>query len=119
GVAAHIDAPRFAFRLGRSMISATLTHTFGADPRSVPALDLIRAAPSYWPRYHRWGRLTVETSEPRVATVVLEDKPDDPLLCALVGGMLVRIPELAGSGEAAVSHPRCVSHGASRCRFRL
>jgi diguanylate cyclase (GGDEF)-like protein len=119
GVAAHIDAPRFAFRLGRSMISATLTHTFGADPRSVPALDLIRAAPSYWPRYHRWGHLTVETGEPRVATVVLEDKPDDPLLCALVGGMLVRIPELAGSGEAAVSHPSCVSQGASVCRFRL
>ena len=92
------DTPRFAQRLGRSVISATLTHVYGAELTSAGPVELLRAAPSYWHRYNTWGELVIEQLGAGGAVIKLGgQRPDDLLLGAMVGGMLGRIPEAAGA----------------------
>jgi serine/threonine-protein kinase len=97
------DTPRFAMRLGRSVISATLTHVYGAELTKAGPLELLRAAPSYWHRYNTWGELEIERAESKLTEIHLGgNPPDDLLIAAMVGGMLQRIPEVAGANGVSL-----------------
>ncbi len=97
------DAGRFAHRLGRSVINATLGHVFGADPEIAGPVKVVRAAPSFWPRYHSWGTLELVGVEPGAASLRLTGSiPNDDIIGALVGGMLQRIPQSAGGGRVSL-----------------
>lgn len=97
------DGPRFFQRLGRSVISATLAHVFGADPESAGPIKVMRASPSFWSRYHSWGSLELAAVEPGAATIrLIGPVPAAPSLELMVGGMLQRIPRSAGAREVTL-----------------
>jgi diguanylate cyclase (GGDEF)-like protein len=108
-----VDAAALGQRVGRATISATLARHLGADPASLTPLVLLRTAESFWSRYHEWGGLAVDDTAAGVRATV--STPSSPLICAVVEGMLGRIPELAGATEVTVVH----EHDAAPCAYEL
>ena len=105
-----------ARRVGRSTITATFTQLFGADPASLPIPLVLSAAPTFWPRYHDWGPITIEAGEAQ-ADLTLSGYPGSRHVCELVSGQLARIIELAGGGDVTVDALSCALDGAASCRF--
>jgi hypothetical protein len=110
------DHHKLARSLGKITISATLPRFFGADPVAHPPMALLRAAESYWARYHSWGRLSVSEDD-SMAILDLRGSPGLPMLCSVIEGAFGRIAEVAGASEVATAHPRCVRDGNPACRF--
>ena len=119
GPRAKGGSEKLARRLGRSVISATLAHLFGADPSSVGPAVLLSACTSFWSKYHNWGDIRVNSIDTNNAQLMLASAATHPLLCQLTVGMLGRIPELAGARAVSVEHTTCLSRGDSDCRFEL
>jgi diguanylate cyclase (GGDEF)-like protein len=107
-----------ARRVGRSTISATFTQLFGANPSSLPIAMVLAAAPTFWPRYHDWGPFSIDAGEAQ-ADLLLSGYPGSANVCALVGGQLMRIVELAGGGDVTVDAVTCAIEGAPSCRFSV
>ncbi len=112
------DAEKLARSLGRVTINATLPRFFGADPALQTPPALLRAAETYWPRYHNWGELAV-SHEPPAIVMVLKESPAEPYICSSIVGAFGRIAELAGGTNVAVAHPKCIGKGHSECRFEI
>ena len=119
GPRAQGGSEKLARRLGRSVISATLAHLFGADPSSVAPSVLLSASTSFWSRYHNWGSIEVEQIGANGATLALLEPAGHALLCQLTEGMLGRIPELAGARDVTIAHTSCVCQADNVCRFEL
>lgn len=105
-----------ARRVGRSTITATFTQLFGADPASLPVPVVLSAAPTFWPRYHDWGPISMQAGEAQ-ADLSLGGYPGSANVCALVSGQLMRIIELAGGSDVTVDGLSCAMQGAVACRF--
>jgi hypothetical protein len=117
--AAIREAQPFAMAIGRATMTATFSRFFGADPRNVPTLKVLRAAERYWSRYHTWGRVTSEATGPAACTLVVHGSPGEPLLCAMVQGCFARIAELSGAADVVTAHPACVGDGHAACTFTV
>jgi serine/threonine-protein kinase len=116
---ASLMAPDDLARMvGRATIHATFARFFGANPASLPVETVMRAAPTFWGRYHSWSRLELGLAAPRHVELSLLGESLPPL-CALTGAQLVRVAELAGARDVALSHARCRSLGAPECSFVL
>jgi len=113
------DAGAFAMAIGRATMTATFARFFGADPAGLPPGKVLRAAESYWNRYHTWGGVSVDQTRPSACTVVLHDSPGEPLLCALIEGSFARVAELAGADEVRTGHPACVAGDHKECVFKI
>ena len=109
---------KLARSLGRVTVNATLPRFFGADPALQTPPALLRAAETYWPRYHNWGELTVSQESPSIL-MTLKGSPGDKLICASIAGAFGRIAELAGGQRVEVTHPKCISDGSDRCAFNV
>ena len=96
------QATELARQLGGAALSTTLARFFGADLRPQSPISLLRAAESYWGRYHSWGILEVAALAERTAQIEIRELGPfgaDRLLRELCAGSLARIAEL-GSGSA-------------------
>jgi hypothetical protein len=113
-----IPSPVLPRKVGRGAIEATFAHLFGADPKSLAAETVVGALPTFWPRYHDWGPLTVDI-HPALAIVTLGGYPGSTGVCAVVGAQLERIVELTGTAAVAATHAACACTGASACEFRI
>jgi diguanylate cyclase (GGDEF)-like protein len=105
-------------RVGRSTIAATFTQLFGADPASLPIALVLSAAPTFWPRYHDWGPITIAAGEAH-ADLTITGYPGSRNVCEMVAGQLGRIVELAGGGDVTVDSVTCAMDGAPSCRYSL
>jgi serine/threonine protein kinase len=108
-----------ASAIGRATMTATFARFYGADPKSLSAARVLRAAGAYWPRYHSWGKLSVEQGGPDFCALSLQPSPGDPLLCALVLGGFGRIAELTGARNIHAAHPECARGQPGQCRYVL
>jgi hypothetical protein len=113
-----LPAQDLARRVGRSTIAATFTQLFGADPASLPIPLVLSAAPTFWPRYHDWGPVSIEAGEAQ-ADLTITGYPGSANVCTVVAGQLVRIVELAGGGDVTVDPVTCAMEGAPACRYSL
>jgi diguanylate cyclase (GGDEF)-like protein len=111
-----LPAGDVARRVGRSTITATFTQLFGAAPASLPISLVLSAAPTFWPRYHDWGPISMDAGEAQ-ADLIVSGYPGSANVCAMVSGQLTRIIELAGGGEVVVDEVTCLTTGAPSCRF--
>lgn len=114
-----LDPYHVAAAIGRATITATFSHFFGADPASLSPAGVIRAAQSYWPRYHSWSMARVEEARATGAVVHVAGSMGHVVVCALVAGMLVRIAELAGADNVQVAYPPDVTNDAPVVRYEL
>ena len=114
-----LDPAQVAVAIGRSTITATFSHFFGADPASLSPAGVIRAAQSYWSRYHSWSMVRVEDAGDSGASVLVAGQVGDPVVCSLVSGMLARIAELAGATEVTVGFPADIGPDSPVVRYEL
>lgn len=114
--AALLPDQELARRVGRSTITATFAQLFGADPASLPISLVLTAAPTFWPRYHDWGPISIQAGEAQ-ADLTLAGYPGSAQVCTMVSGQLQRIIELAGGGDVTVDSLACSLEGAAACHF--
>jgi diguanylate cyclase (GGDEF)-like protein len=105
-------------QVGRATITATFARLFGANPSSIPVGTVIRAAPTFWKRYHDWCALTA-TVDATTATITLDGEPGAQVTCDMIAGELARVVELAGGNDVAVEHDVCRCTGGAACRYAL
>lgn len=115
----HDDPALVARNLGSAMMAATLGRFFGADPATQNPSTILKAAESYWRRYHSWGALSVHTTTAEEALVELREGPAEPLFCQLLSGSFSRIVTLAGAANATCHKSSCLSRGADLCSFTV
>jgi hypothetical protein len=111
----HAGVPR---KVGRGTMSATFARLFGADPASLAPETVLQALPTFWPRYHDWGEVSVAVDRGS-ATISLAGFSGSTEVCAVIAAELERIVELTGAN--AVSHHdvcRCTSD-AALCEFQV
>jgi hypothetical protein len=106
-------------KVGRGTMSATFPRLFGADPTSLAPEKILAALPSFWPRYHDWGDVTVAV-EPGTADIKLLGYAGSVDVCAMVAAELERIVELTGATAVSAAHTACTCLTPERhCAFRL
>jgi diguanylate cyclase (GGDEF)-like protein len=105
-------------KVGRGTMDATFARLLGADPASLTAETVLTALPTFWPRYHDWGEVTI-TMESGRAEIRLAGYPGSVEVCALVGAELERVVELTGASAVTAAHTSCACHGARDCAYRL
>lgn len=105
--------------LGAAITTSTLEAYFGANPKSQSPSALVKAAESYWHRYHNWGGLSVDVASANKAIIGLMEGPHDALLCHLVSGMFGQIPLMAGAPQSHCRINTCVSRGDQACTFTV
>ncbi len=105
--------------LGAAITTSTLEAYFGANPKSQSPSSLVKAAESYWHRYHSWGVLSVDVKSSTEAKIGLAEGPHDALLCHLVSGMFGQIPLMAGAPQSHCRINTCVSRGDAACTFTV
>ena len=105
--------------LGAAITSSTLEAYFGANPKSQSPSSLVKAAESYWHRYHSWGELSVAVESATQAQIDLTQGPHDVLLCHLMSGMFGQIPLMAGAPQSHCRINTCVSRGDPACTFTV
>jgi diguanylate cyclase (GGDEF)-like protein len=105
-------------QIGRATITATFARLFGANPSSLPVATVLRAAPTFWRRYHEWCNLAAVV-DATTATFTVDGEPGAAVTCELLAGELARVVELAGGSAVVVEHPSCRTAGAATCRFEL
>jgi diguanylate cyclase (GGDEF)-like protein len=114
-----LDPYQVAYAIGRSTITATFSHFFGADPASLEPAGVIRAAQSYWSRYHSWSMVRVEGAGDAGASVLVAGQMGHVIACSLVAGMFARIAEMAGAENVEVTYPPDVTDDAAVVRYEL
>ncbi|MBP6629088.1 MAG: protein kinase [Kofleriaceae bacterium] len=103
--------------IGRSTIAATFARMFGANPSALPIATVLRAAPTFWRRYHDWSEMAIAVHDDG-AEFDLSTVPPTPLLCELISGELERVCELAGAKHLRLDHAHCAAAGAApHCQF--
>ena len=90
---------------------------FGANPSALPIATVLRAAPTFWRRYHDWSEMAIAVHDDG-AEFDLSTVPPTPLLCELISGELERVCELAGAKHLRLDHAHCAAAGAApHCQF--
>ncbi len=112
----ELASPQLFVDLGARIASATLARLFGADPSTQTPAALLKAAESYWRRYHTWGRLEV-TSDAQHTRILLHEGPGNEYLCQLLAGMFRQVARLTGEAGASCKIESCQSRGDSECSF--
>jgi serine/threonine protein kinase len=105
--------------LGAAITSSTLETYFGANPKSQSPSSLLKAAESFWGRYHTWGILSVELRSATQAQIGLREGPHHELLCHLLGGMFGQIPIMAGAPQSHCRISSCLARGDEACTFTV
>ncbi len=97
----HSDQPKAIARLlGATLASSTLAQFFGAELDSQATITLLRAAESFWPRYHSWGHITAKEHGATECRLTLEAAPNSTLLGEMLAGMFGHIPILTGADKS-------------------
>jgi diguanylate cyclase (GGDEF)-like protein len=86
-----------ARQIGRATVDSSFTRFFAADLPGLTPEAALRAAPLFWPRYHSWSRVKVQVERKDRIRVLVTGDPIGGVTGEMVGGMLVRIAELAGA----------------------
>jgi len=113
----YMGAEELAKMIGRATIQATFARFFGANPSSLPAETVLRAAPAFWGRYHTWSKLVLVLHATRHTEFRLEQPVALPAMCGMVGAQLSKVAELTTAKELRVDHDLCLSRGHAECRF--
>lgn len=105
--------------LGSHVASATVTRLFGADPSAQSPASMLKAAESFWRRYHTWGQLSVRPIGDREVGIILADGPGHAALCQVFAGMFAQIAKLAGAKNARCKVRTCQARGNGQCSFTV
>jgi len=105
--------------LGGHIASATLASLFGANPATQRPEARLKAAESYWNRYHTWGALEVHSTSEGNVHITLRDGPGHTLLCYLLSGMFAQIATLSGETDTECMIDTCAGLGDTECSFTV
>jgi diguanylate cyclase (GGDEF)-like protein len=113
------DAQILIRDMGGAIATTTLELFYGADPTTQSPSALLKAAESYWRRYHNWGMLKVEVRSETQALLELQDAPTHSMLCQLLSGMFGQIPAVAGAPQSHGRVKSCKARGDQDCTFTV
>lgn len=105
--------------LGGAIAASTLELFYGADATTQSPSALLKAAESYWRRYHSWGGIKVHVHSDTQALIQLEGGPSNSLLCHLLSGMFGQIPAVAGARQSRCQVHACKGRGDEECTFAV
>ncbi len=105
--------------LGAHVASATLARLFGADPSAQSPSSMLKAAESFWRRYHTWGEISVRPIGEREVGIILANGPGHAPLCQMFAGMFAQIAKLAGGNNARCRTRTCQARGNAQCSFTV
>ena len=117
--ASEQSSPELYQELGAHVASATVTRLFGADPKAQSPASMLKAAESFWRRYHTWGQLSVRPITDREVGIILAEGPGHAALCQMFAGMFAQIAQLAGAKNARCKVRTCQARGNGQCSFTV
>tara|TARA_R110002096_G_scaffold44526_11_gene120375 strand:+ start:43274 stop:46216 length:2943 start_codon:yes stop_codon:yes gene_type:complete len=114
-----LSGPDLYQDLGAHIASATVTRFFGANPSAQSPTSMLKAAESFWRRYHTWGQLSVRSISKNEVGLLLAEGPGHEPLCQMLAGMFSQIAKLAGAQNAHCKVKRCQGRGNAQCSFTV
>ncbi|MBW2454130.1 MAG: protein kinase [Deltaproteobacteria bacterium] len=113
------NADSFARDLGRATVRATFRRFFPASITTLAPRGTLQALHEIWPHYHSWGTLEVVADTDREAVVCLTGSPPEPMLTALIAGMLEQLVVLSGGREVTVRETGGATTDEGCCQFEI